>query len=681
MTQKYEVENLLRPPYELLSAATCFTAGAFCALSPQLLLMPPILGYAHAGLFSAYGGYRFLQGRFVARYQRNLKKLPAFQMDASKLPVNQNSLYLGRGFEWKTKHIERLMATMDSRNERYLKKGRAERLGNHLRLKQQVGVDSKLNKLLSQDKPWNPFRPVPDLGGRIPVHGVGMDEERVQYQSLSGREGHTIVVGASGVGKSRTAEIIISQDINRGNNIVFLIDPKGDASLFKRVFTECKRANRLHEFRYLHLAFPEHSCKYNPVGSFSRQTEIPSRLTSGLPDSGDARSFKDFAWQFAGIVTNALIKLGEKPTYKTVKKHLRKVDDLFTRYARRVLEEKGIAVDKSLSEFDDTIVVPKGLKGRDSLAVQLWHLVSKHDIADTILLDLMYMLELDQEYYQKISIQLAPFLEKVTSGKVGELLSPEYSDPNDDRETLDLIEVFKQGGVVYIGLDALTDPEVATAVGEAVFSEMTSLAGYFYNFGVDPSNPFEKVPIRDVCIHGDEFSDLIGPKFSTLINKSRGVGYQLTLYTQTLSDLMAKLESEARAGQILGNISTLIMMRPQEVKTAEILSKRLSEVKVRDHTMVSGYQDSPDSIRFVSSNQDRTTESRVPLISVSEIMALPKGHAFVLSDGNLLRKVRCPLLFDADQPLPDSIGDIVSEMSNQYARSVDWEDLTHGWQV
>jgi conjugative coupling factor TraD (TOL family) len=683
MTAKYEVENLLREPFELLSAIACLTSAVFCAVAPHTMLMSASLGYSFAALFGLYGCKRLVQGRNILRYQRHLKTLPRFVMYADKLPISQKGLFLGRGFEWKTKHIERLIATLDSRNERYTSLPAVYRWARSLQYSLEGTRLSWVADILDSNSLFNPIRPKPDVGGRPALHGVGMSEERDQFQTMASREGHTIVVGASGVGKSRVAEIFIAQDIRRGNNIVVVIDPKGDAGLFKRVYSECKRAGRFNQFRALHLAFPEFSCKYNPVGAFSRETEIPGRLTSGLSESGEAKSFKDFVWQFSKFISAALIFIGEKPTYKSIKKSLRSIDELFVHYTLTYLAKHTIDFRERLNQLSASSEknIPKALKGRSAEAVNLALLVKEMEIYDPMMSDLIYMLEMDRDYYNKLSVQLGPFLEKVTSGRVGAILSPDYSDVNDDRTTLDLIEVFKQGGVVYLGLDALTDPEVATAVGEALFSELTSLAGYFYNFGVDPGNPFEDIPKRSVCIHGDEFSDLIGPKFATLINKSRGVGYELTLYTQTLSDILAKLESDAKAGQIIGNISTLFMMRPQELKTAEILSHRLPEVKVRDHTMVSGYQDQAESMRFLSSNQDRTTESKHLLLSAAEVMALPKGQAFVLSDGSYLRKVRSPLLKDREGDLPASIQSIIDEMSAQYSKTVNWEDVTHGWQI
>jgi hypothetical protein len=93
------------------------------------------------------------------------------------------------------------------------------------------------------------------------------------------------VLGTTRVGKTRLAEILIAQDIRRGE-VVIVFDPKGDADLLRRMYAECKRAGREHEFFMFHLGHPEISARYNPVGSFSRITEVATRIANQLPDQG-----------------------------------------------------------------------------------------------------------------------------------------------------------------------------------------------------------------------------------------------------------------------------------------------------------------------------------------------------------------------------------------------------------
>ena len=55
--------------------------------------------------------------------------------------------------------------------------------------------------------------------------------------------GDTLVLDNTRVGKPRLAEILVAQDIRRGQLMIFF-DTKGDADLLRRVYAEAKRAGR-----------------------------------------------------------------------------------------------------------------------------------------------------------------------------------------------------------------------------------------------------------------------------------------------------------------------------------------------------------------------------------------------------------------------------------------------------
>ena len=159
------------------------------------------------------------------------------------------------------------------------------------------------------------------------------------------------------------------------------------------------------------------------------------------------------------------------------------------------------------------------------------------------------------------------------------LLSPALDDPTDWRLVFDWTSVINLGGIVYVDLDALSDYEVAGAVGNSMFADLTSVAGSLYKFGPGRGLPGEIRP-RRIAVHADEFNELIGDEFIPLLNKAGGAGFQVTAYTQTWSDVEARIGSPAKAGQIAGNFNTLIMLRVKEVATAELLTDQLPEVHV-----------------------------------------------------------------------------------------------------
>ena len=51
-----------------------------------------------------------------------------------------------------------------------------------------------------------------------------------------------------------------------------------------------------------HLGHPELSARYNPVGSFSRITEVATRIAGQLPSQGQSAAFKEFVWRFVNVM-------------------------------------------------------------------------------------------------------------------------------------------------------------------------------------------------------------------------------------------------------------------------------------------------------------------------------------------------------------------------------------------
>ncbi|EOH0863461.1 conjugative transfer system coupling protein TraD, partial [Salmonella enterica subsp. enterica] len=299
-------------------------------------------------------------------------------------------------------------------------------------------------------------------------------------------------------------------------------------------------------------------------------------------------------------------------------------------------------------------------------------------LEDTVLESLSNAVRYDQKYFDKIVASLLPLLEKLTSGKMSTLLSPDYRDMNDSRPLLDWQQVIRRKGVVYIGLDAMSDADVASAVGNSMFADLVSVAGHIYKFGHDGDQPEsgikEKKP--SISLHCDEFNELMGPEFIPMVNKGGGAGIEVTAYTQTWSDIEARIGNAAKAAQVTGNFNTLIMLRVREKMTAELLTSQLPEVDVYTKTLVSGFTDisNPEQgAHFTSNTQDRVSSVRMPLISTAELISLPKGQAFALLEGGRLWKIRMPLPSDADDVVmpPDMLA-MVTDMQQGYRTGEAW---------
>jgi hypothetical protein len=196
-----------------------------------------------------------------------------------------------------------------------------------------------------------------------------------------------------------------------------------------------------------------------------------------------------------------------------------------------------------------------------------------------------------------------------------------------------------------------------------MFADLTSVAGSLYKHGVGRGLPGVVEP-RRIAIHADEFNELIGDEFIPLLNKAGGAGFQVTAYTQTWSDVEARIGSKPKAGQVAGNFNTLIMLRVKELATAELLTQQLPEVQltsIQASSSVSDTNDPEDFADFASRNEDRIVVERVPMLTPGDLVRLPKGHAFALLHGGRLHKIRMPLPdVGGDACLPASL-DVIGE--------------------
>lgn len=687
---RHPIEALLRPPVELWSTLVAFATAAIAVLAPWALMMPPGVAYSAGVALAVIGVMRARQAWRVMRYQRNMRRLPTYRLRANKIPLSRHKLFLGKGFRWTQKHTQRLRDTIRPEVQHYVQ---PSSLYQWARRKEVAWEPIPLLNLVAwffrSRSWWNPLAPLPAVGGKPALHAVEPDEQDV-WMDIGERVGHTLVLGTTRVGKTRLAEILIAQDIRRGD-VVIVFDPKGDADLLRRVYAEAKRAGRARDFYMFHLGYPEVSARYNAIGNFSRITEVATRIANQLPSEGNSAAFKEFAWRFVNIIARALVALGRRPDYNQVRRFINDIEPLFVEYARAHLRQHG-AEDwqEKVAEIAANVKernLPNSLRGRNNEAIALMRHLQEQDLYDPVLDGLVSAFKYDKTYFDKIVSSVGPLMEKLTTGKIAELISPDYLDETDSRPIFEWMDVINRKGIVYVGLDALTDTTVASAVGNSMFADLVSVAGHIYKHGVniDPINAgkFTSNTMPTISMHADEFNELIGDEFVPLLNKAGGAGFQVTAYTQTWSDVEARIGSRAKAGQVAGNFNTLIMLRVKELATAEMMTDQLPKVEVFTLMSVSGVDDSSDpgsGVDFKSRNEDRISVSEVPMLTPAELVALPKGQAFALLEGGQLWKLRIPLPDTrGDQAMPAGLADIANEMERTYITNDQWYRVQEPW--
>ncbi|ARB45739.1 MULTISPECIES: type IV conjugative transfer system coupling protein TraD [Alloalcanivorax] len=680
MSQDHPIESLLRPAVEAYTAGTCLGCAVLCLWAPWSIALTPSIGYGTAAAFLLFAGIRGRQAWRIWRYRRNMKRLPRFSLTSRQIPVSQRQLWLGKGFRWEAIHTRRLYEAQLPETQSYLQPSLPYQLAraweNRL---DRYAWGAPVIQLLSADTPLNPVRPLPPVGGLPALHAVEPTERDV-YLPLGERVGHTLVEGTTRVGKTRLAEILITQDIHRGD-VVICFDPKGDADLMMRMYIEAHRADRGDAFHIFHLGYPALSARYNAVGRFGRISEVATRISGQLSGEGNSAAFREFAWRFVNIVARARHALGQRPTYEQILADVINIDDIMIEYCVAVLPQYDQTAWDQIREIEGKLkpnAIPRNMQGRHPRVVAIELYLQGNPVADTVLQGLRSAVRYDKTYFDKIVASLLPLLEKLTTGQTAELLSPDYTDLEDKRPIFDWRQVIRQRGIVYVGLDAMSDFEVAQAVGNSMFADLVSMAGHIYKHGIDDGLPdigrrAGKLPIN---LHCDEFNELMGEEFIPLINKGGGAGIQVTAYTQTLSDIEARIGNAAKARQVVGNFNNVIMLRVREDRTAELLTRQLRKVSINQRMLMSMTSDNSNvdtDQDFSSSGGDRVSTVQVPMIEPADVVSLPKGQAFALLEGGQLWKIRMPLpLPDTGTEIPTGVTDLASRMREKYHTGDHW---------
>ncbi|HAT2049018.1 TPA: type IV conjugative transfer system coupling protein TraD [Legionella pneumophila] len=639
---QYPVENMLREPTEIYTSLTCTALALLAVTEPCLFLLTQSMGY-YAGLslmtLSLVRGYQALR---IKRYHKKLIAMPYYALSTTEVPVSKKWLFLGKGFRWLPHHTQRLHQIKQIRNESFMQRGNCYRVVRNYCKNHEKAV---LTKFFNKPSRLNPFKPDPPVGGSPYLHGLGEKDTPIHIPQEV-RVGHTFIVGTTRVGKTRLASILINQDIRNGDAVI-VVDPKGDLDLVRDMYSACHSSGRLHDFRIVHLGFPELSAFYNPLKNYDQVSEVATRITDAIAAEGEGKQFAAFAWKYINIVAICLEEMKQPITYKTIAFYISRLDQLLMAYSdatfpthdsnyHEKIEEIIANNDCRVDKYGNT---PPPMSRSKAVVKYLQEYISKtitsgnvESLHDQVLIDLFDAAIMDKNYYDKITASVGPVLSEINKSNASSI----FSFHNSTCE-IELMNAIKNKQVIYIGLDSLTNPNIAQAVGKAFLSDLVSTAGKIYK---------ESNAHYCLNLHCDELSEIIQDSFVKILNKAGGAGFQVTAYAQTKQDMEVALGSKAKAEVTEGNLNTLIMLRVKNEETANLLVKVVPKVGVVDHTQVSMVNDTPhgeDGVYFNTTNEDRVQTTAVPMIDVNDIISLPKGQAFVLVNGGELYKVRIPL--------------------------------------
>ncbi|MFZ4699177.1 MAG: hypothetical protein ACOYMG_03925 [Candidatus Methylumidiphilus sp.] len=136
---------------------------------------------------------------------------------------------------------------------------------------------------------------------------------------------------------------------------------------------------------------------------------------------------REFGWRSPHIVARALFAMGLRPSYSFSHRYTANMDPLFLDYCRQWLSgvvpdwEQDVAGRVSRMSDRD---IPHSMKGRAKEVVALIQFIREKGLSDGVVDGLISGSTFDRTYFDKITASLLPLMEKLISGRIGELISP-----------------------------------------------------------------------------------------------------------------------------------------------------------------------------------------------------------------------------------------------------------------
>lgn len=622
MTHK-AFENLFRPAYEAVAAVSWSFAAASMLYVSVASKAPSSAFWYMGGMSVLCAIWRWRQTLKLWGFKISLAGRPFLFMRASmldKLRLRQPSkLWLGFGFDWTPEHTQRVMEIRRRAVKTIMPPDW------FMRLKKVKPLDE------TKGAPW--------------IHGVEPKEKHL-YVPLDALEGHVLCFGTTGSGKTRLLETVVSQAISR-NEVVVIIDPKGDKELRDIAERACIVANRPEAFVQFHPAFPSKSVRIDPLKNWGRSTELASRIAA-LMVTEDA--FQAFAWRAINLVADGMIYVDKAPTLVKLRKFIEGGPDPLM---ERVFKE---FFNRNIPRWESLITAFRGDKGGHNKqasaklsAAATPELIAyinfyRHEVPeekrDQVVDGLLSMVEHSRDHLSKILASLVPLLVMLTAGELGPLLSPDADDIEDTRPILDTRKLISAGHVLYLGLDSLSDATVGSAIGSILLSDLAAVAGDIYNYG-------EGKP-KKVQLIVDEAAEVVNGPLIQVLNKGRGAGFVVWLLTQTLPDFIARMGSEPKARQMLGNCNNLIALRTKDRQTQDFICETFgkTEIQVLSRSQAIGSRTDDGGMHFTGNASESLQQTSVDLIPPELLGMLPDLHYIASVAGGRIVKGRLPKILE-----------------------------------
>lgn len=599
----FDFDNPWRPIYEGRQAASWLMGTVGCVATATWLPLPTSFGMITAsacglvGMWRSYTAWERASDKWRTGLAEKEFTTISEMQKITETFKKKGEMWLGKGFHWTDIEANKMHNLMGA--------GVAKVLGKD-------GLHAN---------------------GSFWLHGLAKEENIGAALELL--EGHTLIVGSTGVGKTRLFDLLIAQCILRGE-AVFIIDPKGDHGLANNARRVCEAMGQPERFVYFNPAHPTKSACIDPLRNFNRKTELASSVSALIPSETGTDAFVAFGWKVLQDICGGLLATGERPNLVALRRYIEGgPDDLLVKALRVHFRnhvdnwESKVAPHIKAQGNKDPQAVVKGY-------IQFYKQVVIHETPNVDLSGLISTFEHNRDHFSKMVASLIPILSMLTTEPLDQLLSPDF-EASEGKVVMDTARIVRNDMVCYMGLDSLADATVGSAIGSVMLADMTAVAGDRYNYGLD-----EKKVIN---VFVDEAAEVINGPTIQLLNKGRGAGFKLYVATQTFADFAARLGDENKARQVLANTNNKFILRVLDAETQKYLAEGIPKIKAQSMSVRYGHSlTTTISEEYGAAYQEQSTAEEADLIPPGVLSELPPLHFYARMSGGRTFKARIPIL-------------------------------------
>jgi len=514
------------------------------------------------------------------------------------------------------------------------------------------------------------------------------------YVPIKDTYGHTAIIGTTRRGKTRLQMALVRQMILNGEN-VFLTEPKGSVGqeVISWILEFLEEAGQLEAFKYISPAFPAYSLPFNSFFGMDDES-----IASSVANTIQAKEtfYADIGYDITMAICLALRFLEEIKDKQEVECAIkREYNKIFSSSFLQdpLAEILNATMDTDLS-VDLATMIQKGKKGEKSVKKppfrslitvadiayyaspnglselkELVKSVSDEDIKLTITMDkhnefktqkekqakvkrtielkkdalknLQSQLDKPKDYFNKVATSYKLILDKLSTGKLGELLCSVKINP-----LLDLLKNGENQTVVVMQPAPLMFKEASVGLMRLVSS---MLMNWFGRVGMS-GRSFT----RTLNFVVDEGGAVLTKEMVELLNKGGALKLKITIGTQSFGDYLTALGAEW-AGVALDNMNVKIYFAVNDDMSRQKVSSLFGSTKQAKSSFGNSGIDMRGQVNYQAEE----------LVLSSHISELPR-QTFLYQNADSKFLVKAPYLHDANNFVKMPYLDMENEIDRYY---------------